>query len=483
MLSDPRRQQLDSIVRRMVDNKESDGNIKLVVNDFGQKYSNESTPSVPGKSLVQKVGGFLGIEKFGQGIATAGRNLLGINQQEQAQGTKSYLDTQNSLIGQAKTHAIGDPRREGLLKTAQQSPFTSQEEIDSGLKLSNKEVLGSAANVGLNVLAPGAFKGGLAAQAAKSAALGAGFGAAGGLNENKDLGGVAKSTALGAAIGGAIPVAGAGLSKAKEAITQKLPEALMNHAVKPTLDELRKNIKTGSDTLGRELLSEGIAGSPEKLLKISDNKLSLYEGKLQNVLKKSKGLITKEELSPYFKDITEKLKLTPGSSDSKAVIESLFADIPENMNLQKANQMKRNIYEKLRGVAYKLDPKLSDQAQMMKVLARALKTEVERKSGNPKLVNQINQRLSTFGRLEDRVVDILARDTRNKLVSLTDTIAGSAGFVNPMAWAGLALKKGSESEAALTHLAKLLNKGGDVGNGLVGKTIKQGAKRALLNVP
>src|SRR3990167_10288730 len=51
MLTDPRRQQLDSIVRRMVDNKESDENIRVVVDDFSQKYANESVPQQQEKTV------------------------------------------------------------------------------------------------------------------------------------------------------------------------------------------------------------------------------------------------------------------------------------------------------------------------------------------------------------------------------------------------------------------------------------------------
>jgi len=437
------------------------------------------------RGIAQKTAGFMGVEKAGQGLATTSRVASGAINQTGNNVWQLFQDQQHIIDAMHKM-PLGSPQRQRLgefLKRGMNDQPITQAEIDPGTQLSNKEVLGSFANVGLNIATPAAFKGGFGTQVAKNAALGTGFGLAGGLNDNKSARGIATSTAEGAAIGAAIPIVGKGLEKAKEAITQKLPEALMNHAVKPTLNELKKNIKTGSPTLGKELLAEGVAGSPKKLLQISDKRLNLYEDKLQTVLKNSKGVITREELKPYFEDTIKKLELTPGAKDGVTTVESLLADVPQRMDLQTANTIKRNLYDRLRDVAYKLDPKLTDTVQTMKTLARGLKTEIENKSGNPELVNQINKRLSTYGRLEDRVVDILARDNRNKLVSLTDTIAGSAGFINPLAWAGLVLKKGSESERVLTNTAKLLNKGKNIGSGAVGKATKSIIKRAALNIP
>lgn len=51
MLPDDKRSQLDSIVKQMIANKESDANIQAVVNDFKSKYSTDTstlTPSKPG---------------------------------------------------------------------------------------------------------------------------------------------------------------------------------------------------------------------------------------------------------------------------------------------------------------------------------------------------------------------------------------------------------------------------------------------------
>ena len=124
---------------------------------------------------VQKTGEFLGIEKFGQGLASAGRVISG--------GVGEDIESQQALNSQlgkvlyAARNETNPEKRSRLLNIAQKvGGGTSAEEIDPGLSLSNKEVLGSAASLGLNILTPGAFKGGKLAKIGKSAVLGAGFG-------------------------------------------------------------------------------------------------------------------------------------------------------------------------------------------------------------------------------------------------------------------------------------------------------------------
>jgi hypothetical protein len=440
------------------------------------------------RSIQEKIASFMGIEKAGQGLATAGRVLSGSINQSGNEASQSLLDYNKEMVARRASGAkLTDGQKSRLQQIASGSDrgYTEQSQIDTGSALSNKEVIGSFGNVALNVAMPTAFKGGLGAQAAKSAALGAGFGTTGGMNDKEDIGGIIKSTITGAVIGGAIPVVGKAIgkvaSKARKAVTQNLPESLMNHAVKPTLNELKKNIKTGSETLGKELLDESVSGSPKKLLKISDSKLTSLESELQSALKSSKGTITREKLRPYFEDTIKTLQQTPGSKDAVLKVEDLLVDVPETMSLETANVIKRNLYSRLRDVAYKIDPSLSDKANAMKVLARGLKVEIENNSDNPELIKSINKKLSIYGRLEDRVVDILARDGRNNMVGLTDTILGGAGFVNPLAWVALLGKHASTSTRVLTKTAKVLNRGKNIGTGKTTKVIKEVTKRALYN--
>lgn len=89
----------------------------------------------------------------------------------------------------------------------------------------------------------------------------------------------------------------------------------MDKAVKPTLDEARKSIKYGQESFGEELLKNGIKGGPKKLLEIADNGIQTAESKLQEILTASEHankVVTKEQLSPYIKDLVEAKAGTPG---------------------------------------------------------------------------------------------------------------------------------------------------------------------------
>jgi hypothetical protein len=381
---------------------------------------------------------------------------------------------------------VGSPERRRAMEQYNKlykGGIATQAEIDPGTKLSNHEVIGSFGNIALNVATPGAFKGGIGSQIAKNAVLGGGFGLAGGLTENKKGSALIGSTALGAGIGSVIPIAGKLSGKVKDVLTQKLPESLMNHAVKPTLDELRKSIKFGSPTLGKELLEEGTKGSATGLLKLADTKLDLYENQLQKILGKSRDKIRRNDIMPYLKPAIAKLEKTPGAKSQAIKFREVFIDLPREMTVKQANEIKRNLYSELRDVAYKLDPSLSKTKEAMKTVASGLKAEIEKKSGASEIVRTLNKKLSIYGRLEDRVVDQLARANRNNIIGLTDTILAGAGFINPLAFAGLLAKHASTSTRVLTNSAVGLNKLNKIGTGKTSQVLKQGLRRAIFNVP
>jgi|GEM_PF-2719080 len=492
MLPEERRQQLDGIVQKMIQNGESDATIQFVVNDFKTKYdqpeqvTDTRSTYEAGRGLAQKTAGFLGIEKAGQGIATAIDQSNSENANRAgSEALQSFSDTQR-IIDRMHKLPPGSPEKQRLaafLQRGMSDPgYISQEEVDPGAGLSNKEVVGSFGNVALNVATPGAFEGGLGAQVAKNAALGAGYGLAGGLTDNKSGKDLGYSTLTGSIVGGLLPIAGKIIGKAKQLVTQQLPENLMNRAIKPTLDELRRNVKYGADTLGKQLLQEKVKGSPTKLLKIADTNLNKYEAQLQTVLKGTKATVSRDELGKYLDEVLTTTKNTPGLANQVEKIKGVLAEFPEQVSLEQANQIKRNIYNEIRNVGYKLDANLNTKREAMKALANGIKTEIENKVGG-NVVKDINQKLSVYGRLEDRVVDLLARNSRNNLFGLTDAILAGGGIAagSPLGFAAVLAKHGIGSTRGMTSAASLLNKGSKVGTGVVGKTIKQGTKRVILN--
>jgi len=429
---------------------------------------------------VQKLGNFLGVKKFADAMATTGRVLTG----------QVNKDIENQLKGAEGMGKIAfalrnekDPAKKKQLAQLAQSMLNagnqSATEIDPSLNLSAKEIYGSAANVVLNVATPGAFKGGKAAIIGKNAALGAGFGASSGMEKNRDLKGIAGSAVGGALTGAAIGTAGIALKSAKDFVTKTTPEWMMNKSIKPALQDLKKNVKYGSDTLGKELLEEGVKGGPKKLLEIADDKMTSLEDELQTILSSQSAQgakIQKAKLAPYLKELAEDKAGVPGLGGDVKKIGSIFDSIPDEMTLQEANIMKRRIYKELRDVAYKIDSKLGVKAAALKQIARGLKTEIENEVGGT-IVKDINKKLSVYGRLENSMVDQLAREMRNNGVGLTDAILLAGGDTTSV----LALLRHLGKNFS-TNAAQTLYKGRDIGSGVAGQAAKATVKRAGLNL-
>jgi hypothetical protein len=178
MLADQDRQKLDGIVQQMQTNKEPDTNIQAVVNDFKTKYdSGNNTSPAPtaspapdtnnggiiggltggatfGGKGVTGVSDFLGTSKFGLGMATAALTASGQgNQSGDAEGAAAH-----QLSAIMAKYPIGSPERKAAVQNYMnlyKGGVTTQAQIDPGTQLSDKEVLGSAGNVALDVMGGG----------------------------------------------------------------------------------------------------------------------------------------------------------------------------------------------------------------------------------------------------------------------------------------------------------------------------------------
>src|SRR3990167_4752640 len=101
----------------------------------------------------------------------------------------------------------------------------------------------------------------------------------------------------------------------KDFVGARVPEWIMNKAIKPALQDLKKNVKYGTDTLGKELLNEGVKGGPKKLLEIAENKQNSLEADLQSVINHpnlANARIKREDVFPYLKELFVHKKQIPG---------------------------------------------------------------------------------------------------------------------------------------------------------------------------
>ena len=189
----------------------------------------KSTIGQTAGNAVNATAGALGIQKAGQGMATAAREFTGGgNEEGDAQG--QALQQLSAIMAK---YPVGSPARKAAIAKYQQlyqGGVPTEAEIDPGTALSNKEVLGSFGNVGLLALSGGELKGaGIAADAGKvgqvlnkavdvakpvlegggmlgktlrGAAQGYGFDVASSANANKDN---IYTPGMGTVIGGALP--------------------------------------------------------------------------------------------------------------------------------------------------------------------------------------------------------------------------------------------------------------------------------------
>ena len=203
----------------------------------------------PLTKLADKVGGFLGVKKFAQGIGATmfllskeGKEL----QKKAESGDKIAIEAMQDILGEAPT---------------------------------GKEVVGSAALTALNIGSVGMGKALSGARAGAKIATGATtggiFGVAGGLEQNKDAAGVAKSGLLGAAVGGAISSAGVGYDKLKKAKT-----AVSNDKVKKAVGQIiqgkRKDIPKALKALKR-IDTKGVKTYEDLISRFDDNMSALGE--------------------------------------------------------------------------------------------------------------------------------------------------------------------------------------------------------------
>lgn len=487
-LTEERRSQLDAIVQKMVSAKEPDSNIRFVVDDFKKKYENEQQEAAPVAEAPKK-GLFEALVKdpiesivvkpgvrLGQAIAGAGIKMFGTDEM------KARLPGAVEK-GTTVPSALGGFNVEG---------------VKSGVS-GYKQVAGEAIEAGANIASAAvpAIKGAsatarIAKTAAVTGALGAATGASEGFKSDKSPKEILKQAAVsgtvGAVLGGAFRAAGEAVS----AITKKLPSQVMNTTVKTPLDDTRKAITYNGKTLGDEMVARGIRGSDRSILGKSVAELNKNEQTLQELLSNSSATVKRGDLVAYVDPVVAKLRATPGLKADADAVAAILKEVPEEFSVAQANVFKRNLYDALDDVAFKIDPNLSVKKMAMKALAKGLKDQIEKQTAQEigeGVIKNINLELSVYGRLKNQIVDKIARVNKNNLLGLTDVGVGVAGAVAggaPGVAATLAGKKILSSTAVRTNIAVGLDKLGKVidklptdSSGKIGRSALMSALRSL----
>lgn len=351
MLEESRRRQLDGIVQQMINNKESDSNVQLVVNDFTQKYNQSGfKPAGLDSGKLGTVASFTGGKELAIGLA---KGLGGeANQLSQSAGQMSQ-DT-NALVQRAKSLPSGDPRRKQLLQSAlgQAQVLSNQASQQLAELPTSGQVLGSAGKLGLTIgtLGGAGTGGSLGSQVLKGAGLGAGFGVSQGLEEGKTGKELISPTLVGGAVGAAVPLIAEGIKQGFNKLFPKISRSLEESNLRLTPTQ-KTNLKNKLGDVDEFMSKQKIVGTPEHRYEVVNKIYNNTEDDLQNYLKKevSDRTIAKDVLIKKLGAVKRQFANERDVNIIRKQVDDLISIVDENyprdIPLWKLNQLKRSTFD------------------------------------------------------------------------------------------------------------------------------------------
>lgn len=314
--------------------------------------------------FLPKIGGFLGMEKFGKGIGmTIAKPEI---EKQQAKTEKVDIGLQENLMQRIKeARTIGDIERVKKLETAGQKFLTREPGImEEFVKEapSNKEVIGSAILTGLATLSGGHLSGGpsgfmpsytslhpyeltVGGRLSYAWAKGAVYGLGGGLEKNQEASGVVTRMATGAAISTATALIFEGL----HSVYNKMkidPESQNIKAIGARVKDLQKDLYYGNETIGDKMVDMDF-----KVGNITDVKQQSIgkEQEFGNIIKElisdayKKEIFLKNPIDPiediWHDDRIQELYNAPETTNQERkfmekLLENLSSDISKNRNIE-----------------------------------------------------------------------------------------------------------------------------------------------------
>lgn len=327
MLNDQRRQQLDQLVIKMRQNKESDSSIQFVVDDFKSKYNEaEAAPQVEGaqggnfftklvrdpiNTLVVRpatratqavispfqYGSERGATKDYEGKVKEHDKIMEKWRNEKDPAKKEALRVQAMAAlnksSQAESEAARVNKRGQALDTSGQNisipglgtysnnaPKNVKQVVGEGIE-SASTIASLSAPVGKIMTAPGKMLSStMAKKALLGGALGAGFAGSQALKEDKSMGDVAKSAAIGLGLGATLPVVTKAASNAVGYVTSRFPKLLSIITGEDTdvISAAMKNPQIADKAIknGDEALRNAVAKAADQSTKIRGDFISSH---------------------------------------------------------------------------------------------------------------------------------------------------------------------------------------------------------------
>lgn len=416
-------------------------------------------------------------EGFAQGMTFGHKNELGaLLEKPLAAGYNALISTDlgADMLGVPKGATV-KPREYVEARDAGYALDRKLQETNPGAFIGGNIVGGLVPAIATMGGSTAASAGGLGATAARGAAAGAVYGgltnpgATEGEIDPFQVSDRIKGAAIGGAIGGAIPVIGAGMSKAAKSVGGTLKDFAEDRAVKAAgamkgdFDKLTQKGKVSE--LGRTLLDEeivtplarpkDIAARIQPKIRESIDDVSNYIQQADDVLGNRAGLTMEDVSQDAFraannanqstsaiKDrLVQEIKARyPGVPDDELApaigkIETWFAGRPENMTARELQDLKVGLNQFLRDSDfYKDTPGMAKQGLL--AVRRGAKEAIEEKGDaaaqilgdTTGKIKNANRRLGNLMELQDIAEDGISRGKSNRFISLTDTIAGASGL-------------------------------------------------------
>lgn len=306
-LTEDKKVQLDRIVQDMIKNKESDSNIRFVVNDFKQKYNSQTTEVTPPKKSI------------GQKILDVGTKVANFV------GAKGITEQFGADIARARA-----PQ--------------DQKNLVEYPKM--KEVVGSAIQTGANFI-PGVGRGAsLGVKALAGAGTGYAFDVGSKLQDKEKTVGQSLVPGMGTAVGVALPLAGALFGKLTEKGSKQLAQNLEKSNLRLTPKD-KSFIEKDKPDFINWLTEKKITGNPEQRYAKIDKVYNDLETQVQQAVKKTGETIKKVDFIKAVEQIPEQFIDDPQLYDaSQSAVEKLIKTAQEKyadeIPLDFVNAVKRN---------------------------------------------------------------------------------------------------------------------------------------------
>jgi len=321
-------------------------------------------------------------------------------------------------------------------------------------------VVGDVANAVATPATLAVGGGGLLAQSAKFAGLGAAASGGSSLAQGNTVATAVKDAATGGALSAAIPGVGKTLSLTGKAVTQALPKRLMQSAV----GQSKAEILAGKDVSEYALKNLKI-GTPDKLVKGAKAAIDALDQQIQHnldvVAPKTARLLNSEVVSNVVKEVN-----ASGGAISPKEVSTIINNLApqakallsqKSLSLNEANKL-RVALDKTIGDRGFLTSQLPFNKDVMRAFSNTLREKV--KTLAPKGTRELFDEMSKEITLRNAVQKKYAGQASNQVLNAFDVMLAGGGFLGggPVgAAATVAAKKVAQSATGKTVSAVALN--------------------------